>query len=73
MPHYYLSHTSDKHEAAEALEQCALRFRKKALDVVKSTKVAQMLGPEAVPPSGTVVSDPAADDVRIIGRWIKSY
>lgn len=41
-----------KFEAAESLENCALRFRKKALDVVKSTKVAQMLGPEAVTPSG---------------------
>eukprot|EP00049_Salpingoeca_infusionum_P018059 m.355554 g.355554 ORF g.355554 m.355554 type:complete len:513 (+) comp17281_c0_seq1:95-1633(+) len=39
-----------KHEAAESLEQCALKFRKKALDVVANSKVAQMLGPEAVNP-----------------------
>ena len=39
-----------KIEAAESLENCAIRFRKGALDVVKSTKVAQMLGPEAVAP-----------------------
>jgi kinesin light chain len=37
-----------KNDAADSLEQCALRFRKKALDVVKSSKVADMLGPEAV-------------------------
>lgn len=49
-----------KHEAAESLENCALRFRKKALDVVKSTKVAQMLGPEAV--SGEAGAAAAAAD-----------
>eukprot|EP00043_Microstomoeca_roanoka_P003963 m.46766 g.46766 ORF g.46766 m.46766 type:complete len:525 (-) comp12276_c1_seq1:440-2014(-) len=37
-----------KHEAAESLENCAMRFRKKAIDVVANAKVAQMLGPEAV-------------------------
>lgn len=36
-----------KFEAAESLENCALRFRKRAVDVVNNTKVAQMLGQEA--------------------------
>ncbi len=52
-----------KHEAAEHLENCALRFRKKALDVVANSKVAQMLGPEAVSPAATE-SPSTADDVR---------
>ncbi|XP_034254514.1 kinesin light chain isoform X1 [Thrips palmi] len=32
-----------KYEAAETLEDCALRSRKEALDIVKQTKVAQVL------------------------------
>jgi hypothetical protein len=50
-----------KYEAAENLEQCALRFRKKALDVVKSQKVTQMLGPEA--PTGNGASGAESDEV----------
>lgn len=47
-----------KIEAAEALESCALRHRKKAVDVVRSTKVAQMMGPEAAQHlSGTSASE----------------
>ncbi|XP_073982469.1 kinesin light chain isoform X3 [Rhodnius prolixus] len=34
-----------KYEAAETLEDCALRSRKEALDIVKQAKVAQLLGP----------------------------
>lgn len=33
-----------KYEAAETLEDCALRSRKEALDIVKQAKVAQILG-----------------------------
>ncbi|XP_063993967.1 kinesin light chain isoform X7 [Diachasmimorpha longicaudata] len=35
-----------KYEAAETLEDCALRSRKEALDLVKQAKVAQILGDE---------------------------
>ena len=52
-----------KHEAAEHLENCALRFRKKALDVVANSKVAQMLGPEAVAPAITGEAPPTPEDV----------
>lgn len=44
-----------KYEAAETLEDCALRSRKEALDIVKQAKVAQILG------SG---SDPRRNVVR---------
>ncbi|CAB3376853.1 Hypothetical predicted protein [Cloeon dipterum] len=37
-----------KYEAAETLEDCALRSRKEALDIVKQAKVAQILGGETV-------------------------
>ncbi len=36
-----MHHQTGKYEAAESLENCALRFRKRALDVVKSTKVKE--------------------------------
>eukprot|EP00040_Diaphanoeca_grandis_P024884 m.137396 g.137396 ORF g.137396 m.137396 type:complete len:518 (-) comp29919_c0_seq1:51-1604(-) len=36
-----------KHEAADALENCALRSRKDAVTVASNSKVAQMLGTEA--------------------------
>ncbi|XP_065832875.1 kinesin light chain-like [Oscarella lobularis] len=36
-----------KSEAAETLESCALRSKKKALEAVKQTKVAELLGIEA--------------------------
>jgi hypothetical protein len=36
-----------KLEAAEAVESCAMRSKKRALDVVKQTKVAELLGIEA--------------------------
>ena len=35
-----------KHEAADALENCALRSRKDAFDVASNSKVAQMMGSE---------------------------
>ncbi|XP_071963500.1 kinesin light chain-like isoform X5 [Antedon mediterranea] len=35
-----------KYEAAEILEDCAVRSRKNALDVVRQTKVAELLGTE---------------------------
>ncbi|KAK0158388.1 hypothetical protein PV328_009395 [Microctonus aethiopoides] len=35
-----------KYEAAETLEDCAMRSRKEALDLVKQAKVAQILGDE---------------------------
>lgn len=35
-----------KHDAADALENCALRSRKDAVDVAANSKVAQMLGAE---------------------------
>ncbi|XP_046382774.1 kinesin light chain isoform X4 [Ischnura elegans] len=37
-----------KYEAAETLEDCALRSRKEALDIVKQAKVAQILGSETI-------------------------
>ncbi|XP_069674080.1 kinesin light chain isoform X1 [Periplaneta americana] len=36
-----------KYEAAETLEDCALRSRKEALEIVKQAKVAQILGGES--------------------------
>lgn len=41
-------HALGKFQAAESLENCALRFRNKAIDVVKSSKAAQVMGEEAV-------------------------
>lgn len=41
-----------------------MRFRKKALDVVANSKVAQMLGPEAVSTAGGEPGTP--DDVRLL-------
>ncbi|XP_041353785.1 kinesin light chain-like isoform X3 [Gigantopelta aegis] len=35
-----------KYEAAETLEECAMRSKKNALDVVKTTKIAEVLGSE---------------------------
>ncbi|XP_013397481.1 kinesin light chain isoform X4 [Lingula anatina] len=35
-----------KYEAAETLEECAIRSRKNALDVVRQTKIAEVLGSE---------------------------
>lgn len=41
-----------KYEAADTLEDCALRSKKEALDLAKQTKVAKILGvPEGIPPS----------------------
>ncbi|EDQ88732.1 uncharacterized protein MONBRDRAFT_32673 [Monosiga brevicollis MX1] len=63
-----------KHEAAEHLENCALRFRKKALDAVNNSKAAQLLGPEAVADQangGSLPNSPAAagpSDKRRSGR-----
>ena len=54
-----------KLEAAEHLENCALRFRSKALDAVGSSKVAQMLGAEAVSNGGAPGPEPVSPgDVR---------
>lgn len=39
-----------KHDAADALENCALRSRKDAVDVAANSKVAQMLGAEVNQP-----------------------
>jgi kinesin light chain len=37
-----------KYEAAETLEDCALRTRREAMDLVKQAKVAQLLGNESL-------------------------
>nr|CAG4651696.1 EOG090X03K5 [Triops cancriformis] len=42
-----------KYEAAETLEDCALRSRKEGLDLAKQSKVAQLLGSEASTPSSS--------------------
>jgi len=44
-----------KHEAADALENCALRSRKDAVTVASNSKVAQMLGTEAANGSNNIV------------------
>jgi len=42
----FLYRRQGKMEAAETVEECALRSRKEALDVIKQAKMAQILGPE---------------------------
>lgn len=40
--------STGKTQAADALENCALRSRKNAVDVAANSKISQMLGSEAV-------------------------
>ncbi|XP_021947318.1 kinesin light chain isoform X1 [Folsomia candida] len=42
----FLYRRQGKYEAAETVEECAMRSRKEALDVIKQAKMAQILGPE---------------------------
>eukprot|EP00039_Didymoeca_costata_P025622 m.13985 g.13985 ORF g.13985 m.13985 type:complete len:516 (+) comp4961_c0_seq1:186-1733(+) len=53
-----------KIEAAEALESCALKHRKKAVDVVRSTKVAQMMGTEAAQHVSGTTGDESSTDMK---------
>ncbi|CAL8111688.1 unnamed protein product [Orchesella dallaii] len=43
----FLYRRQGKYEAAETVEECAMRSRKEALDVIKQAKMAQILGAEA--------------------------
>jgi len=42
----FLYRRQGKYQAAETVEECAMRSRKEALDVIKQAKMAQILGPE---------------------------
>ncbi|KAK2180557.1 hypothetical protein NP493_438g02030 [Ridgeia piscesae] len=42
-----------KHEAAETLEECAMRSRKNALDVVRQTKIVDIVSPMDGPAGGS--------------------
>lgn len=54
-------------EAAETLEDCALRSKKEALDLAKQTKVAQLLTSGEKRRSRHFKED--ADNDEVISKW----
>eukprot|EP00036_Acanthoecidae_sp_10tr_P011587 CAMPEP_0182926894 /NCGR_PEP_ID=MMETSP0105_2-20130417/12582_1 /TAXON_ID=81532 ORGANISM="Acanthoeca-like sp., Strain 10tr" /NCGR_SAMPLE_ID=MMETSP0105_2 /ASSEMBLY_ACC=CAM_ASM_000205 /LENGTH=522 /DNA_ID=CAMNT_0025064813 /DNA_START=38 /DNA_END=1606 /DNA_ORIENTATION=+ len=61
-----------KHDAADALENCALRSRKDAVDVAANSKVAQMLGAEVNNPGGSTNGSSRASKEKKKKGFMKS-
>jgi len=53
----FLYRRQGKYSAAETVEECALRSRKDALDVIKQAKMAQLFGPEGAGAGGVTPPD----------------